>query len=117
MTSDLLLSIEPTSITRHSVGAKINFAVLDGKTLTAPDITSYTTVKLIAWLKGAQDAKKFSKDATKDVGAGGTGFYTIASGDFDVAPRWYQVQLYLAKTGEERYTQPVDFYVRPGAKV
>lgn len=117
MTSDLLLSIEPNSIQRNSIGSKIIFAVLNGQTLAAFDLTSYTTVKLIAWLKGAQDAKKFSKAAEKDGGAGGTGYYTLASGDFDLAPRFYQVQLYLAKTGEERYTNAVDLYVRPGALV
>ena len=114
MTSDLLLSIEPTSIARGSVGARIIFAILDGKTHAAFDLTSYTTVKFVAWLKDSQDAVKVSANATKDAGTGGTGYYTVADGNFDLGGRFYKVQVQLTKAGEERYTDTADLYVRPG---
>lgn len=74
-------------------------------------------MQFLAWLKGAQDFRKIANNATKNAGTAGTGYYTVQSGDFDLAPRWYQAQVYLAKTGEQRYTKPVDLYVGESGKV
>lgn len=115
MGSDLYLSIEPNSIRRNAYGQVLNFTVSDNN-WNGFDLTSYTTVQFIAWLHGAQDFRKVLANATKNAGTNGTGSYTVQSGDFDLAPRWYECQVYLSKTGEQRYTKPADLYVGESGK-
>jgi hypothetical protein len=95
--------MDKITIPKKDIGYNITLTATDSAG-TAKDCSSYTTYKLQVWLPGKDPDTAanllIDKAFSWTSAAGGTGYYTLVSGDFNTAGT-YHARIYLAKTNTE----------------